>query len=665
MAVISLLVLCAAFATATAQPQLRLEHTGLPPVIGTVKQAGGKIFHYTYQGLYVLDNTSTSWRYVGEDTKALLHGEWIVHPSGIVVVNTQMGTVEFNTITETVTTHEGVFYQVRYSDTVVAALRTERSNNTAALNMVWLRWPSMDTIRIDTVQAPTGRTNNFVIPCADGSIIAAASETICRFHLEKQPQIIEHSPEIWSDQHYVYTDAERTHIVLTGRNTLIYSTNQFETASYISAPTSEPIRQVRLTADPDRLYIAHSGNIVRIDRAQIPRDTIARGLPSTFRNFDVLNETVIIGAADSIRTVSAGQTRSVVAGLPSGACYRLIALPDGLIGTGIKHIVAHPSGGEWSTLPLDVEQLLNTTQSSIIPMGGNSLDDFWCVSSDIVFHVNPRNTIEKVDWAFNGGYGARGLHTRKGIAQFTMLYAIEMDCGENQVVWSSGNSPDKTFLCRDGLRTLMVFNNADHVALTRDGIAYRTVDGNMDLWEQITIPEIASTNIMRTSVKGNHGLASVPGFMMWTHDAGRTWRSAVGDVYHSAITADGTVYTTRTGTSADSALIIERRRDDTITNIMVYDDNALPSVIPELRNAAFDDIEQRLYLSSNDWTVSLSAVISSVTESTEPSRPFPTHLFGVYDLFGRYVANDEGGIQTTGMYLRVDADGAKKVMIIR
>lgn len=664
MAIIYTLLLCAAFATATAQPQLRLENTGLPPVIGTVKQAGGKIFHHTYQGLYVLDNTSMSWRYVGEDTKALLHGEWIVHPSGIVVVNTQMGTVEFNTNTETVTTHDGVFYQVRYSDTVVAALRTERSNNTAALNMVWLRWPSMDTIRIDTVQAPTGRTNNFVIPCADGSIIAAASETICRFHLEKQPQIMEHSVEILSDQHYVYTDSERTHIVLTGRDNLIYSTDQFETSSYISAPTSEPIRQVRLTADPNILYLAHDGNIVRIDRAQFPRDTVARGLPPIFRNFDVLNETVIIGAADSIRIVSAGQTQAVVAGLPSGACNRLIALPDGLIGTGIKHIVAHPSGGEWSTLPLDVEQFLNLEVNGIIPMGGNSIDDFWCVTSPFVFHVTPRSTIEKVDWGFPG-YGPRGIHTRKGIAQFTMLYAIEMDCGLNQVVWSSGNSPEKTFLCKNDLRTLMVFNNADHVAMTREGIAYRTVDGNMDLWEQITIPEIASTSTMRTSVKGDHGLASVSGFMMWTHDAGRTWRSAAGDVWNSAITADGTVYTARAGNNADSALIIERRRDDAITNVLVYDVNALPSLIGDLRNAAFDDTEQRLYLSTTDWTVSLSTVISSVNEHTETTRPFPSHLFGVYDLFGRFVANDEGGIQTTGMYLRVDADGAKKVMIIR
>lgn len=35
-------MLLTASVLSTAHPQLRLEHTGLPPVIGTVKQAGGK-----------------------------------------------------------------------------------------------------------------------------------------------------------------------------------------------------------------------------------------------------------------------------------------------------------------------------------------------------------------------------------------------------------------------------------------------------------------------------------------------------------------------------------------------------------------------------------------------------------------------------------------------
>jgi hypothetical protein len=278
--------------------------------------------------------------------------------------------------------------------------------------------------------------------------------------------------------------------------------------------------------------------------------------------------------------------------------------------------------------------------------------------------VFPYPVVEKIEFGFPG-YIYRGVHTSGGVSFFPMLYALELECGSNQVVWASGSSPVRTLLCADDLRTLMVFNGRDHVALTRDGVAWRTVNGDLDQWEKVAIPTISSTIVMRTHTVGNHGLARVPNFMMWTHDAGLTWKHTSGEVYHSALTAEGVIYTVRETDQPDSSLIIEYRADSVVRTIAVYDSSVFSTTDNELRAVAFNDLDQRLYIATRNWTASMSATVSSVRDAHPPLHTADSIPFGVYDLFGRYVGLYDHLINTSGLYLRVDADGVQRVLITR
>lgn len=659
-----LIAVCVAYTITVAQPDLRYEKTGLPPAVGNIVSAGGKVFHQSYMGLHVLENATRTWRYLGEESKRLNNLSWTVHPTGIVVVQNNTGTVEFNTTTETVEVYDGIHFQARHSDSIVAQLDVVHAEDSTKVRMVWMRWPSMDTARVDELPFTMTPAFQFVIPCADGSILAVTSKAVCRFHLDRQPSTVELTDEIASDRHYFYSDRERTHVVLTGRSDLVYSTDLFETRSYLPLERIESIRQVRLTSDPDVVYLSHTGMVERVHRVAFRRDTILRDLPTTFRNFEVVNDTVVLGIRDSILLIHNESINVANSGLPSRSLLGLLTVPGGIVASGDREILTQAPNGDWRILSLGSQSYLLRSPAVIHPFGGNSINDFWFISGEAAVHIHPYPLIEKVEYGYPG-YISRGLYTTGGVSYFTMLYALELECGSNQVVWASGSSPVRTLLCADDLRTLMVFNGKDHVALTREGVAWRTENGDLDQWEQVTIPTISSTNVMRTHTVGNHGLARVPNFMMWTHDAGQTWMHVSGDVYQSALTAEGVIYTVRETDHPDSSLIIEYRADSVVKTIAVYDSTVFSTTDNELRAVAFNDLDQRLYIATRNWTASMSAIVSSVREARPPLHTADSIPFGIYDLFGRYVGSHDHLINASGLYLRVDADGVQRIMITR
>ncbi len=111
--------------------------------------------------------------------------------------------------------------------------------------------------------------------------------------------------------------------------------------------------------------------------------------------------------------------------------------------------------------------------------------------------------------------------------------------------------------------------------------------------------------------------------------------------------------------------IVERRADSIVTTIAVYATKVLPSDFNDLWSIAYDDVEQRLYIATYDWTASLSVPVSSIHETRERTESATSLPVGLYDLFGRYVAQDEHLITSSGLYLRVDGDRVQRVLVVR
>ncbi len=643
-----------------AQERLRYEELGLPPAVGTLSMTGGKVFHRSYMGLHVYDASLDRWRHLGAESQVLLSQPWVLHANGLVVSASAAGTAEFDIREEVVTFHDGVFFDFRYSDTIVGRIKPTSRQDTSTIECTWLSWPNMSVIRTDSIRCKGSLVFGAAIPCSDSSVITLAGTGIGIFSFSESPKFIPITSGITSDRHYVYIDEQRTHIVLTSARDLMYSVNKFESYSFIGGIPVDSVHNVLCTADTNVVYGVHSGLIQRIHLAESTRDTLRRGLPKIFRNVVVVNDTLFIGVVDSVLIHSENQERNVSAGLPSRSCDRLMALSDGVVAGTYRNVLLHPSFGQWRMADLITP---NPNSIGFVPMGGNDLGDFWAVEQDLVIHVGPNGGVLKYDFGFPG-YLLRGVYSKANQTWFTMLYALEEACGGNQVVWASGNSPIRTLLCEEGIRTLMVFNNRDHVALTREGFGWRTVDGNFDQWEKVVCPVIPTTAVMRSFQKGNHGVCLAPGHMLWTHDAGVTWNYAEGEVFRSALAADGSIYTVRVGETADSALIVERRQSGQISVVGVVPQTPYVHATNELREVAFDDNERRLYIATKHFTGSIDFSTSSVRQEIGSELADTAAIpHGYYDLLGRFVSQSEIQPPVPGLYLHVSPVGVRRVVV--
>lgn len=89
-------VICVCSLTIAAQPELRVESTGLPPAAGTIQQVANKIVHRSNHGLHILDQVTGTWRFVGEESRLMNGSPWTVHPNGVALMETQNGMVEID-----------------------------------------------------------------------------------------------------------------------------------------------------------------------------------------------------------------------------------------------------------------------------------------------------------------------------------------------------------------------------------------------------------------------------------------------------------------------------------------------------------------------------------------------------------------------------------------
>jgi len=147
-----------------AQPELRIEKLGLPLYIGRMKIFGEKIFMESFDGLYVYDETSRSWRSLGQKSSVVDLGNIsTVHPSGLVVLDVPYGTLRFQPKTEEIQLEAGVYHQYQFvhSDSIVGLVQTSGERS---VRFVWKRWPSLEVIRTDTVYLGGEHAFNDIIP---------------------------------------------------------------------------------------------------------------------------------------------------------------------------------------------------------------------------------------------------------------------------------------------------------------------------------------------------------------------------------------------------------------------------------------------------------------------------------------------------------------------
>ncbi|MBK7411554.1 MAG: hypothetical protein IPI29_03260 [Ignavibacteria bacterium] len=650
-----------------AQPQLRIEKLGLPPYIGSMKIFGEKAFMNSFDGLYVFDEASRTWRSLGQQSSLVeLRQIMTVHPNGLVVSHVPLGTLRFQPKTEEIILEAGVYHQYQFvhSDSIVGLVQTSGDRS---VRFVWKRWPSLEVIRTDTVDLGEEHAFSDVIPCSDGSILTLSPNKLVRFRYEDKPAVIPLGDNVLSGRHSYYVDSSRTHIALHAERGILLSSDQFASWTMYGDSSASRSANLHLTSDPNNIIVMNRGLLTRFNPANSRVDTLVRG-SNLSDNVSASSDVVIASTRDSILFILETTTTTEHAGLQERGAQFLYGVNDGIVATTPEDVFVRPSGDVWTRCPLDKNVFANAQFSPlVIPSGGTSVDDFWLsVHGFFPVHVRPRTSILKSD-VFFPGYSSNGFHPSSDRYYFTVLYALEMPCGSNQVMWIEGNSPLRTLLCKDDLRYLMVFNDRDYVAFTLKGSLWRTVDGDLDRWSQHPIPVLSLRPQPRMMTKGNHGLLTDQRTTMWTHDAGLTWESAVDSLEaHSTLTRAGDIISAHIQGDSNAVLIIDVLRNGVRSTYASLTSDFVDFARISIQDIAFDDNERRLYFTTNYYTASiLLDGISSVEQ-----EPREAHLevgipLGIYDLLGRRVAGDESEVETPGLYLHVQQYGVRKIIVQR
>jgi hypothetical protein len=424
---------------------------------------------------------------------------------------------------------------------------------------------------------------------------------------------------------------------------------------------------VHLTADPNNVIVMNRGLLTRFNPDKSRTDTLVRGSYLT-GNVSASAGVVVASTRDSVFFIRETTTTIEHAGLQERGAQYLGDVKDGIVATTPWDVFVHPSGDEWSRCPLDENVFASSHGSSdVIPSGGTSVDDFWLsVHGFFPVHVRPRTSILKRD-VFWPGYSRNGFHPSSDRYHFTVLYALEMTCGSNQVMWIEGNSPLRTLLCKDDLRYFMVFNDRDHVAFTLKGSLWRTVDGDLDRWSQHPIPVLSLRPQPRMVTKGNHGLLTDRRTTMWTHDAGLTWELAVDTLEaHSTLTRTGDVISAHIQGDSNAVLVIDVLRNGVKSTYASLTSKFVDFARISIQDIAFDDNERRLYLTTNYYTASI--LLDGISSVEQEPRLIHVEVGippGIYDLLGRRVAGDESEVETSGLYLHVQQHGIRKIIVQR
>ncbi|MBS1560232.1 MAG: hypothetical protein JSS89_01370 [Bacteroidetes bacterium] len=667
MWIIFLLTLALVCERASAQPQLRVERLGLPPYVGNVKILSGRVYLQSYDGLYVFDASTHSWASLGAPSKSMvLSRDMTEHPNGLVVAHVPEGTVRFQPLTNSFSLESGVFhaYQVVVFDSVVGAIRVDGETTARC---VWKQWPSLDEIRTDTVDLGGEHAYSDLIPCNDGSVLAFSRSKVIRFRYDGVPTVIELGDQLLRGGVSYYVDRDRTRIALHADRGILVSNDLFTSWIAYGDSLTSVYARFHLVSDTNVIVAVDRGVLTRFDRDVVKIATLLKGTRIGW-NVTASDSLVVVGQADSILFVGTAHIAAEHLGLRERSARHLYAVDDGLIATEGATVLVHPSGGQWTTCAFGPNTILHSgSRPWIVPAGGTSIDDFWLTASDqYPVHIRPRDSIFKWD-VFFPNIGSSGFYPNDDASYFTVLYALDQDCGSRQVVWLSGNSPIRTLLCKDDLQYLMAFNGRDLVAITHRGTLWRTLDGDPATWIELPMPTLSLQSGPRMITKKDHGLLTDMRTRVWTHDGGRTWESFVDSAQTmSTLTHTGTIITARIEGATNAQLIIDVHRNGTSSRFTSLTSDLIDFARNPIRDIAFDDNEQRLFVTTTYYTASLDmSGLVSVAEPPIVKNEADQTSLGVYDLFGRRVAATEEEVGTSGLYLVVFDRGVRKILIQR
>ncbi|MBK7578391.1 MAG: hypothetical protein IPI24_13345 [Ignavibacteria bacterium] len=651
-----------------AQYELRIEDTGMPPVLGPIRAHMGKVYYWSHQGMYVFEPQNQRWRHLGYDSRQFdYHGWTVSQPDGYVVSHSGSNTSTFNTQTERVDYYPDIRFSVRLSDSIVGYVENEEEYNSQfRIRMSWLQWPSLDTIKVDSVGIGT-KISQAAIQCVDSTTIVLARSGVCRFRFDSAPEYVPFLNIELTGWTAVYSDRNRTAILLrTMTGECIYSKDGFKTYAIIRGIPSVNEGNVRLSSDTNLIYVEHSGVIQTVNIKTMERNILFQGPLPPFSNYDVVNDSLFVALEDTVLLLHNGTSRVINEGLPCGPLYNVRYFKGGIVGTSQNGIRMHTSGGKWERMLHDSD-VASVAPYGLFPMGGNSLEDCWFLANRRMVHIRNYSTVEKYQDQVRN-FPERGFHTKSGGNSFIGIEERYQQCGQSQIVELVNGEPTRVYLCkRDVIKGMMVFEDSIYVAYTENGIAWRTTNIESGEWQPLTFPQLPLNTTLRTRVNGPHGLAWWYQHMWWTHDAGATWQyveNIDGD-YTATITADGSIFVARYGDILGAlivdSLIIERRIDTVVTVVTILDVSKIVNIPWYLGEIAYDEVEQRLYIGAIDWTGSIQLPTTSVDES-DSSLLRGNHITmrpGYYDLMGRFVAEHQEDVPASGVYFLVDKQSVK------
>ncbi|MBP6510999.1 MAG: hypothetical protein KA339_10595, partial [Candidatus Kapabacteria bacterium] len=439
----------------------------------------------------------------------------------------------------------------------------------------------------------------------------------------------------------------------------------FKTYAIIRGVPNVNDGNVRLSSDTNLIYVEHSGVIQTVNINTMERKILFQGPLPPFSNYDVVNDSLFVALEDTVLLLHNGTSRVINEGLPCGPLYGLRYFSGGIVGTSDNGLRMHRSGGKWERMLPDSD-LASVAPYGMFPMGGNSLEDCWFMANKRMVHIRNYSTVEKYQDQVRN-FPERGFHTKSGANSFIVIEDRYQSCGRSQIVELVNGEPTRVYLCkRDVIKGMMVFEDSVYVAYTENGDAWRTTNIESGEWQSIAFPQLPPNTSLRTRVSGPHGVATSYRHLLWTHDAGATWQyqEYTYDDYFTTITADGSIYHARDGDTLGS-LIIELRIDTVLTTVANLDVSNIVNSIWILGDIAYDEEEQRLYIGAIDWTGSIQLPTTSVDDS-DSSLLRGNHIKmrpGYYDLMGRFVAEHQEDVPSSGVYFLVDKQSVKGVML--
>ncbi len=662
-------LMISATASCLCQAQLsgwRYEDLNLPPVVNELRVISGVYHASSHGGAFVLDTSTSVWSQASLELGSLRL--WGMQATGVAITQRGNDVYRYHAEDRATSRRDNVYYQFEHDDATVCTFSSKYDPALAAFLSLatWYRWPTRDTIRVDT--AVSRNVYPDVIACADTSALVFSDQQVIRYRFRGQPEVIDLPDTVQLHRRSVYIDRSSTHILVLGRNTLLYSVDHGQTWLTLFSSEREAVHSFCATDDPDQIYVVLDSVLTRYHVSSGQRDTLHS---SSRWGLVMLVEHgpkgAIVAYPDTVMLIDdlTNEKALVHTGLPQRSVVDLIAVPDGVAGAGAREIVYHPAHGAWSTPAIDPFWLrLDPTDSPSIFRGGRSLDDLWLTRGSWAMHFKPRDHLETFEFTLMPQAGSWAHPTGN---RFTVINNIEGYPGDRQVAWWSGSSPDRLLLAKDGLRFLVAFEDSVFVAFGTDGSGWRTVDQTHERWEEISIPPINLGVQPRSQVKGRHGVVRGPRMKAWTNDAGRTWQvDSLPKSELIALASNGVIFHVweddQPGT--EFSLVIERQVGTERVVITNLPESYYDRQRNTLMSAVYDDNEQRLYIATDHWVGSLSLSTVSVNDPVvRPMWSSATHQHGWYDLFGRFMGPEEPTQAATGLYLYVSEQGIEKRLL--